>query len=821
MSLKPKFYLPVVLPPFKDQGNPPGYYAAMKEDLETEITADAGEGSLSITITNSDQLHPGDQFDQPVPFSTVFAPTAGFVSFYPGSEVVPTPLQQTFEPPPGINANDVGTLVIRVWIRNLVDFLKPASSDEPRANRIALGWLAPSTVQAAFAAEITKLKTKVLKRAWEEADGTADEPDRTDLETAFLQRFMTGQAEVFVSAGAVLGSAVSTSPHVSQVILETFFQSPDQNQASQFLEVDTFIGNALDGLSADAKALFDHHPLLEALNVDIGIHFQSKFLIWDNSTFTYVPFADADVRLMKVGAGELARTTTAANGLIDLTLSPTAQLKKNDLIYFEYATFNKQFGARTFAEDIRTDSHRAGIYLNPSHENTHEYRAKHEIFPKYISFNEQMATNIEEKFEKDRGNFIEGETTTGTLNVATGKLLRDFEAFEKFYKAGSLPAANTTFNVLVEGDSWFNYPLDLDGDIYRHLDDMLRKNRKPGITYNSIPLQHYGDRSDQMFGLDPQGELTQWHFLEDILSEYKIDLIVCSGGGNDFAEPGIGNDTKLLPYKDCFTDGYFDPYKAANELHPLQLASAQRLMRKSFAALLKNHRWHFYLRGDNIANQLNKDQVFTDLNSKLLALPEIQADEKAFGEPRLAWQQPYMEGIGTQVIANFPERFTLPNPNGDDYDKLLTSVFDAAWYEERFDSVIANLKTLLDCAKVLNIPVISHSYGYPFFNEEPTTYLGWGDPLTGPWFGPRFREAQVFDRRIQRICLKVILDNYLGSVLYPLQQNYPLFDFVDVRNTNSKVERWRDEMHLTKHGFKEIAEAIYDKVKARFPAFFE
>src|SRR3954451_18554302 len=79
---------------------------------------------------------------------------------------------------------------------------------------------------------------------------------------------------------------------------------------------------------------------------------------------------------------------------------------------------------------------------------------------------------------------------------------RDFakhrRSFEEWHKSDAWSTTATTFNVLFEGDSWLNYPF-ADSDNYAHLDRLFWANTKPGVVYNRIPLQHYGDRAEHMF----------------------------------------------------------------------------------------------------------------------------------------------------------------------------------------------------------------------------------------------------------------------------------------------------------------------------------
>src|SRR5437868_14118718 len=182
MAALPKFYLPVILPPRKDPSDPPAYYAGIKN--LTEVMADSGgnDGSLEITITNASTLHPAAQFDNPVTFSSVFAPTSGFARFYPGSASLPTPDQGPMDPPPNLITTDIGSIVIHIWISSYIDFIKTPLSDVPRANRIVLGWLQRSTVEALFKPEIHKLNIQVLAKSWKETGGSGAPPGQTALE---------------------------------------------------------------------------------------------------------------------------------------------------------------------------------------------------------------------------------------------------------------------------------------------------------------------------------------------------------------------------------------------------------------------------------------------------------------------------------------------------------------------------------------------------------------------------------------------------------------------------------------------------------------
>ncbi|MEN3370989.1 MAG: hypothetical protein V7609_3132 [Verrucomicrobiota bacterium] len=815
------FYLPVVRPPKKFLTDPLSYYSAI-EGLGVNVIASsqAPGAPMEITVENPEVTHP----DSDIPMSTVFAATTGFVSYLQGD------------------------VVLRVWGPDFDDLVKP--EDGLRPNRIAYSLLDAASVQEAIENQIAKLPLPVLKESWTES-GAGIPPDDSDaLESALVQRFMAGTASIFVAAGTPLGRG-STAPgvngDVAQLTLTPFFD-PWGPTAAVSVPPEDLVDSALAVLRLPK---FAGHPLIKAINAIINVHFQSRFLIWDNGIFDYVPFANGMVTLLAgaplpaaladlIPTVPVATAPTDGAGQIDLTVPLPARA----MISFRYATTNKTYGNRLFVKDIETDPHKARLNLDTNFNNTKDYKAKHEIFPDYQAFLEDIADqDTNEVFGEDRGN-ASWQDRKNLLEMAAIVVpdyaelnaiftqrdrLRQISAFESFYKAEVIRPKAKTFNLLCEGDSWLNYPLAFN-DIYGHLDQIFWSRLKPDIAYNRIPLQHLGDRSDHMF-LSQSGKVRQWNFTEDFLAEYQIDLILCSAGGNDFAEPGISNSFKTEPYKSFLTDGSFNPFAAQGSLTASEMAAAKKLMQQSFAVLLRNHRWNFFLQNPS-GTQLDETAMEAALTPLLAAVGTafgptpamLQAMGVPPGSVSNAWAPMVLQPIGSKVIANFPDTYSPGSPA----EALLHFVFDmgsiTGLWEQRYAQVKTLWQVLLTKTQGLGIPVVSHTYGYPLFNENPASYLGWGNTnITGPWFNHRFREANITDRRIQKICLKAIVDNFVNVVFNPLKLQYPLFDYVDIRNLNSATDLWRDEMHLRATGYKKIAEKIYETVAANpnLSHFFE
>lgn len=827
MAALPKFYLPVILPPRKTPGKPLPYYSAISG--LTAIAADSGgsDGSLKIGITDTSEVPPAPQFDHPFALSSVFAPTSGFARFYPGSVALPTPGQNPMVPPPGLTTTDIGSIVIRVWISDYMDFSRARSATSPRPNRIVLGWLQRSAVEIAFKAEIGKLPVKVLEKSWKNAGGTGPLPNLSVLQGAYLALFMAGDIEIFVSAGAPLGLAALTSPPLATLKLQTFFQPKDSSSPPIVVAADDIIDNAV------SESSFEGHPLVQASNGPVTIKFKSKFTVWNDQTRSYQPLANKIVTLMTApDSVTIDAMSTDSSGYFASDF--TASLMKRDLIFFSYGTTGEKIGNHTFEKDIGTESHPARLYLNAAQENTHEYQASENIYAAYRTFIDELADNSDnEAFERDRGNGDTWDKSTSftpknyafTFASQKGFLARIQDSEIRYKDEAIVP--ETRLTLLIEGDSWFSYPPDgrgvfvqYSGDIYGQLDGLLStylENKKaPVATYIRFPLQHHGDRTDQMFGGDDLDTTRQWYFTRQFLREYKIDCVICSAGGNDLAEPGISHwllkDSENKPrivqeLVKCFTNdtfdrtgngGYFDP-TMMNILSADDRQQATLMMEKSFAILLNDHPWNKFARGQHSP-------------APAVSWAQLQ------GWNALGAQSQSPSDIAKKVILNIPEFKKFPDPNGDLSQKLLAIVYDADRYKARFQQVTDNWRKLLTAVRETQpgTPVFTHTYCYPLFSEAPTSVLSsW---ITGPWFAPRFKQAGITDYRIRFICMKAFLDNYVWCVLEVLKNDvefHDMFDYVDVRAENSSAERWADEMHLHSDGYEVIATRLYNKIAGK------
>lgn len=804
MSPRPALRFPIILPPEKDQSNPQAYYASLGTTVEM---TDLPNGGIEMRLTNPDGLHPASQFDQPAPLATVTTVTSGFIRYYPAASALPTPDGQTLQLPQGLQSSDIGSVVLQLSPGDQRKLQADREVNEPRPTHLVLGGLDRLGLEAAAMLQIADLKSKVLKRAWISGGGsTTQMPDEAGLRADFLQKFMAGAAALFVPAGTALGTAarVEDPPGTIRGWLRLDAHSVDGGGLATATPASIVLDDiAIRSRSVEQSRVHDGHPLEEASDEPEAMQFTVKAMIWDRLSRSYVPFAQRDVSLIRDDGSvtSLLQTVQSDSGGL---VAFTETLKRRDRIAFEYDTDSPALAAAGFPSFVRSLFKRAKYYASSGQ--IRECYAKRLIHPLYETFWQDLRLDsADEKFGADRGN---SDLEHKFIKKQEDRKRERLKDFEQFYLNG--PVSSPTFNVLFEGDSWFDYPFSRD--IFNHLDDLFTTRVKHPYKYNLIALQHFGDRSDQMFQIvDSDGE-GQWKYTKDIFSEYPIDLVILGSGGNDLAEPGISENDRGR-YGAYWKDGCFDPALAAasTAVSPAERVVIDTLVARSFAVLLRNHPWNAYCQG----------------NPPIPQYEQVLATKLAAVAGNFGAEDGDLDTIGNLVIDHFTKNISFPPSKLSPEDDLLSAVFDGVLLMQRLSDVKTNIERFLNLAKLHGATVITHTYAYPMFRTDGTTVTGQGgDPLTGPWFWNRFEQALVIDPRIQKMALKSLIDNYVRLILSDIKSNPAyagMFDYVDFRGMARLLPEgwraecyWRDEMHLKTRPYRTLANEMWPTIKSKF-----
>jgi hypothetical protein len=837
MSSKPELYYPLFAPPAADGVNAPTYYSGL--GTTAQVTGHSG-GGLAITFTNPDGLYPTGQFTEATALSAVFAPTEAWVTFYPAAESLVTPGNTLLQPPAGVSAPDAGSLVLEIWPTGFRKLGTSKLAADFRPTHLVIGGVARFDVAAALRKVVEALPLSTVKKAWEDSGGTGT-PSRQTLDDSYLTDVMTESSRLYVKAGVRLGAATTyldTNSNSTMGWLQwRTYVSDDQGNFA-----DTDAMQLLDDIYSRARveqpgSIYEAHPLVQATAAERPVQVQSIMKIWDKtiSPRGFIPFANEQVTFLRNGTPLGALHASDATGAVSFTET----LSPRDKIQFEYQTSGKTIGGRAYTKPLRTKSQRLGPLLGAGDIVSDPFYGKYSLYEDYEVFWAEMAANeVNEKFEEDRGNAVKPDNAKHAGETRRLDILRDSEIAYRQTPSGKQP-----FNVLYEGDSWMNYPFTFD--TFRQLHDLIKgKIDKSVYQYNAFPLQHFGDRADQMFAdrrpvpsflaSAPPTKPRQWEFTQAYLDEYPIDVIILSAGGNDIAEPGISyNDKTKAPYDNpAFWNGKdnesFNPTAAAAVLGATSadMDKARELMFRSFSILLANHPWNVYERVLSGTLPPPVQDAEPAMTAAFATLFTTMADQ--FGGASAS-----RAAIAAAVRDRFPSPTSSPPLNfptsiTSTHDQLAAKIFDAGRLIERYQNIKSSIEILLAEANTRNIPVLTHTYSYTFFKELPTLLkdewdvdFGKGKKYenrqSGPWLYNRLTDANIVDPRVRMIAIKAVLDCFQSQVIAPLKLDYPnTLEVADVRTAVDEAKYWRDEMHLETGGFKCIAEGIYTKLQTMF-----
>lgn len=332
----------------------------------------------------------------------------------------------------------------------------------------------------------------------------------------------------------------------------------------------------------------------------------------------------------------------------------------------------------------------------------------------------------------------------------------------------------SNFNILVEGDSWFNSlssPLDVYDNIKLYLESTHAKLKKP---VRFLPLQSWGHTADSMF--HNASVNSQVRYTLEYIAKYRFDLILLSCGGNDFA----------LSFSSYLKSG----------LNPVAVVAAAKAIKANHSLPID-----FDYEADIGAIAAYTNAVVGNTFSTIM-FPVLTATTR-----------PYEEIINlvydmTQVHITFVNIYARIK---DFIDKLLTEQYHGA----------------------AGIPVIMHSYDYPSYSDAGVHALGPLFAVDGPYIHPALEAKGVKNPVLQALCIKALIDAYKYHVLDDLVTEFDRVDpitnqisekwfrFADVRGLAASSSDWADEMHLTAAASVRIAGRICAKVKQALPGMFD
>jgi hypothetical protein len=217
---KTTLYMPIVAPPPAGT-DPAPYYAQLPVTLTAAPAADLEGIRITATYPASTQsTQSAGEPPTPAPFSTVFAMTGGFVSFFADDKpfVLPDgqPLPLSSSAPP----TDLGTLVLNIWGSDFEEVRSRVSGDGAQAGTILYRGVQTAKARQWLAKEVDRMRPRVLSAWWKSANVAGTPPADAAMRQQYLDCVMSGDAKVFVKGGTPLGEAAVSVASASDSVAE-------------------------------------------------------------------------------------------------------------------------------------------------------------------------------------------------------------------------------------------------------------------------------------------------------------------------------------------------------------------------------------------------------------------------------------------------------------------------------------------------------------------------------------------------------------------------------------------------------------------------
>jgi hypothetical protein len=501
------------------------------------------------------------------------------------------------------------------------------------------------------------------------------------------------------------------------------------------------------GVTGNAASIWQGHPVRKPA-LPTAVQFNCLLKIWDNdpSHQAYVPLTDANGVTVTIVDSVTQHTdyfTTTPTGTTTsgrISGSVTCVAERDYVVTF--FIFGQTFGERTYTTNpsvtVTAKYVSSVLTLLPNQMIVPEY-----IYPDYAATIPSQFPNIG-YFAKKEPRIIEFEETYDSNN----------------------------FNILVEGDSWFDSfssALDVFGCVQKLLE---AQNTKPNKPVRFLQLQHFGQTAKSM--LKENGKNSQIRYMLEYLSKYRFDLILLSCGGNDFAlsfgtflRTGLNPQTTLTAAQSI---------KAANNL-PIDLTYAPTKLKFG----------------------LNGWEAVIDRAAVSIYVNSI---------------------VGNAFNNTSFSTFVSAGP----YEDLANLIYEEFYVSQKFSEIrswLINLKFALH-SRNLSVPILSHSYSYPSFLDTGVFPLSQWYSGDGPFIHPAFEAAGVVNPVLQALCIKLLIDAYKKHVLDAVVANTPgRFRYADVRSLVLSSVDWADEMHLSLGGSAKVAAELYLRIKQLLPGMFQ
>lgn len=266
----------------------------------------------------------------------------------------------------------------------------------------------------------------------------------------------------------------------------------------------------------------------------------------------------------------------------------------------------------------------------------------------------------------------------------------------------------------------------------------------------------------------------------------------------DFLNPQKRKEIKIVAEGDSW-------FSFGAGIFKIQKDILHHLKKRGFA--LRRQKNNFAKAGDTLENMVYGSEF--DINENLRTVtncgPEsfdaVISAVQAFKPKWMLFSAGGNDILGEEMAAFLNHRSAYDNPfKEDDFRNHVNGPMKKAIKRFIVEVSIANE----------DVEILMDGYDFPIPNGKPIKIAG--KKILGPWILNNMGKKGITDKNEQKAILKKIVDIF-NEMLIGLDTEIDNFHHIDLRGKFDNENEWHDEMHLLSDGFKEAADAYYEKME--------
>jgi len=156
--------------------------------------------------------------------------------------------------------------------------------------------------------------------------------------------------------------------------------------------------------------------------------------------------------------------------------------------------------------------------------------------------------------------------------------------------------------------------------------------------------------------------------------------------------------------------------------------------------------------------------------------------------------------VGSEILGYLNHKHSKP-----------ASLINKTIFEARLDRMNVALKFFIESVHATNnnCHILMDGYDYAKINGKGYSFIF--KNIKGPWILPSMGKKAISKKNDQEDIIRYFVDEF-NKMQIKLDNDYPYFHHIDLRNEFPNDNEWDNEIHLKNLGYKKVANIYHDKI---------